>query len=62
MPNTHLLIGQGAHKVIALHGWFGHARGRGPLTQHLHGRDFSYAFKDHRVYGGMRGSDEPYHY
>ena len=60
MPNTHLLVGHGAHRVIALHGWFGHAGGWGPLTQHLNGRDFSYAFMDQRGYGGMRGSGGPY--
>ena len=60
MPNTHLLIGSGAHKVIALHGWFGHAHGWGPFTQHLNGRDFGYAFMDQRGYGGMRGSGGPY--
>jgi pimeloyl-ACP methyl ester carboxylesterase len=60
MPNTHLLIGSGALKVIALHGWFGHAHGWGPFTQHLNGRDFGYAFMDQRGYGGMRGSGGPY--
>ena len=60
MPNTHLLIGHGPHRVIALHGWFGHAHGWGPFTQHLSGRDFSYAFMDQRGYGGMRGSGGPY--
>ena len=60
MPNTHHLIGHGAHKVIALHGWFGHARGWGPFAQHLNGQDFSCAFMDQRGYGGMRGSGGPY--
>ncbi len=60
MPNTHLVIGQGPHKVIALHGWFGHARGWGPFAQHLNGQDFSYAFMDQRGYGGMKGSGGPY--
>ncbi len=60
MPNTHLLVGHGPHKVIALHGWFGHAHGWGPFTQHLNGQDFSYAFMDQRGYGGMKGSGGPY--
>jgi len=60
MPNTHQLIGTGAHKVIALHGWFGHAGGWGPLPQHLSRSDFSYALMDDRGYGGMRGSGGPY--
>ncbi|WP_423458461.1 alpha/beta fold hydrolase [Ottowia sp. VDI28] len=60
MPNTHLIIGEGPHKVIALHGWFGHANGWGPFPQHLNGKDFSYAFMDQRGYGSMRGSGGPY--
>ena len=60
MPNTHQLIGQGPHKVIALHGWFGHAGGWGPFTQHLNGKDFQFAFMDQRGYGGMKGSGGPY--
>ncbi|QTD45288.1 alpha/beta fold hydrolase [Ottowia testudinis] len=60
MPNTHLLIGHGPHKVIGLHGWFGHAHGWGPFTQHLNGQEFSYAFMDQRGYGGMKGQGGPY--
>ena len=60
MPNTHLLVGDGAHKVIALHGWFGHANGWGPFAQQLDGKAFGYAFMDYRGYGGMRGSGGPY--
>ena len=60
MPNTHLLVGHGPHKVIALHGWFGHAKAWGPFPQHLNGQDFSYAFMDQRGYGGMKGSGGPY--
>lgn len=60
MPNTHLIIGEGPHKVIGLHGWFGHANGWGPFPQHLNGKDFSYAFMDQLGYGGMRGSGGPY--
>ena len=60
MPNTHLVIGHGPHKVIALHGWFGHGHGWGPFTQHLNGDAFSYAFMDQRGYGGMKGSGGPY--
>ncbi len=60
MPNTHLRIGHGAHPVIALHGWFGHAGGWGPFTQQLNTQDFSYVFMDQRGYGGMRRSGGPY--
>jgi pimeloyl-ACP methyl ester carboxylesterase len=60
MPNTCQLIGQGEHKIIALHGWFGHAGGWGPMTLHLDRQRFSYAFMDYRGYGGMKGSGGPY--
>ncbi len=60
MHNTHLRIGHGAHRVIALHGWFGHAGGWGPFTQQLNTQDFSYVFMDQRGYGGMRRSGGPY--
>jgi len=60
MPNTHLLVGHGAHRVIALHGWFGHAGGWGPLVHSLDTQAFSYAFMDQRGYGSRRGSGGPY--
>ena len=60
MPDTHLLIGNGPHKVIGLHGWFGHAKGWGPFAKHLNCQYFSYALMDQRGYGGMRGSGGPY--
>ena len=58
--NTHLLIGTGPRKVIALHGWFGRASGWGPLVDVLDTASFSYAFMDCRGYGGMKGSGGPY--
>ncbi|OOG57550.1 alpha/beta hydrolase [Polaromonas sp. C04] len=58
--NTHLLIGTGPRKVIALHGWFGRAKGWGPLVDVLDTQSFSYAFMDCRGYGGMKGSGGPY--
>lgn len=60
MSNTHTIVGNGPHKVIALHGWFGHAGGWGPLPEHLDGTTYSYAFMDCRGYGGMRGKGAPY--
>jgi pimeloyl-ACP methyl ester carboxylesterase len=60
MPNTHLLVGNGPHKVMVLHGWFGHANGWGTVPQHLNGEAYSYAFMDQRGYGGMKGSGGPY--
>ena len=59
MPQPHV-IGNGARKVIALNGWFGNARGWGPMTACLDGGDFSYAFMDYRGYGARQGSGGPY--
>ncbi|MGO4329329.1 alpha/beta fold hydrolase [Cupriavidus sp. 2TAF22] len=44
-------IGHGPNHVIALHGWFGHARGWGPLVDVLDVERFTYAFIDYRGYG-----------
>ena len=60
MPNTAQIIGSGPHKVICLNGWFGHARGWGPLLHSLDQQHFSYAFMDYRGYGARRGSGGPY--
>lgn len=60
MPNTHILIGNGPNKVIALHGWFGHAGGWGAFPEYLDRVHQTYAFMDCRGYGGMRGKGGPY--
>jgi pimeloyl-ACP methyl ester carboxylesterase len=54
MANSHLIVGKGPNKVIALHGWFGSARGWGPFAQVLDEARFSYAFMDYRGYGGSK--------
>ena len=58
--NTHLMIGNGPRKVIALHGWFGHGGGWGPMVNVLDTHAFTYAFMDMRGYGGMKGRGGPY--
>lgn len=58
--NTHLLIGNGPRKVIALHGWFGHGKGWGAMVDVLDTHAFTYAFMDCRGYGGMKGRGGPY--
>ncbi len=58
--NTHLLIGSGPRKVVALHAWFGHGGGWGPMADVLDTHGFTYAFMDCRGYGGMKGSGGPY--
>lgn len=51
-----VIIGHGPHPVIALHGWFGHARGWGPLPDVLDVERFTYAFIDYRGYGARLGT------
>lgn len=60
MANTHIIVGNGPHKVIALHGWLGHADGWGPFPRYLDGNTYSYAFMDCRGYGRMCGKGGPY--
>lgn len=54
MSVTCKLIGQGAHKIIAIHGWFGSAEGWGPFADLLDTENFTYAFMDIRGYGGSK--------
>ncbi|HUH39604.1 MAG TPA: alpha/beta fold hydrolase, partial [Castellaniella sp.] len=58
--STPLIVGNGPHKVIALHGWFGHGGAWQALTPHLDTQQFSYVFPDYRGYGQRRGSGGPY--
>jgi pimeloyl-ACP methyl ester carboxylesterase len=60
MPNTAQIVGSGPNKVICLNGWFGHARGWGPLMHSLDTQHFNYAFMDYRGYGARKGSGGPY--
>ena len=50
-PGNHLILGSGDHHVLALHGWFGSARGWGSLPEYLDGSAYTYAFSDLRGYG-----------
>jgi pimeloyl-ACP methyl ester carboxylesterase len=54
MTDSTVTIGSGDHHVVALHGWFGSARGWGSLPDYLDRSAFSYAFMDLRGYGGRR--------
>jgi pimeloyl-ACP methyl ester carboxylesterase len=51
----HLLLGHGAHPVIAIHGWLGTHRSYQPLWSVLDRERFTYAFVDGRGYGAARG-------
>lgn len=50
-----VVVGSGPNKVLALHGWFGHAHAWGPLVEWLDTDRFSYAFMDYRGYGARMG-------
>jgi pimeloyl-ACP methyl ester carboxylesterase len=54
MALAHVLIGQGPVKIIALHGWFGSARGWGMLPELVDPQAYSWAFLDYRGYGERR--------
>ena len=54
MASSHLTVGSGDHRVLALHGWFGSARGWGSLPDYLDGSRYTYAFMDLRGYGGRK--------
>ncbi len=60
MAGSHVVVGSGDHHVIALHGWFGSARGWGHLTDYLGTAQFTYAFPDLRGYGSRRGEPGQY--
>ena len=46
MASSHLTIGSGDRHVMALHGWFGSARGWGSLPEYLDGSACTYVFPD----------------
>lgn len=54
MTSSQSVVGSGEHHVIALHGWFGSARGWGSLPDYLDKSAFSYVFPDLRGYGSRR--------
>ena len=54
MTSSYVTVGSGDHHVMAVHGWFGSARGWGSLPGYLDGSAYTYAFMDIRGYGGRR--------
>lgn len=54
---TTKVVGEGAQKIIALHGWFGDAGGWGEFPTMLDTERYSVAFVDYRGYGER--IDEP---
>ena len=51
VASSPVTVGSGSHHVLAVHGWFGSARGWGSLPDYLDGASYSYAFLDLRGYG-----------
>jgi len=47
-------VGNGAHQVVCLHGWFGSADGWGYLPEVVDGERFTYWFPEMRGYGARR--------
>jgi pimeloyl-ACP methyl ester carboxylesterase len=54
MASSKVTVGSGEHHVLALHGWFGSARGWGALPDYLDPSAYTYAFMDLRGYGGRQ--------
>jgi pimeloyl-ACP methyl ester carboxylesterase len=52
--NSHVTVGSGDHHVLAVHGWFGSARGWGSLPDFIDGSAYTYVFMDLRGYGGRK--------
>jgi len=51
MTSSVVSIGSGDHHVLAVHGWFGSARGWGSLPDYVDRSAYTYAFMDLRGYG-----------
>jgi pimeloyl-ACP methyl ester carboxylesterase len=47
-------VGSGDHHVLAVHGWFGSARGWGSLPDYLDTSTYTYVFTDLRGYGDRK--------
>lgn len=56
MAGSPLILGSGGHHVVAIHGWFGSARGWGSLPSYLDGVSHTYAFMDLRGYGDRKSA------
>jgi pimeloyl-ACP methyl ester carboxylesterase len=57
MASGYLTVGSGEHHVLAVHGWFGSARGWGSLPEFLDGSAYTYVFMDLRGYGDRKEVD-----
>jgi len=51
VTNGYVTVGSGDHHVLAIHGWFGSARGWGSLPEFLDGSAYTYVLMNLRGYG-----------
>jgi pimeloyl-ACP methyl ester carboxylesterase len=60
VTSSKIVVGSGATRVIALHGWFGSSSGWGMVPELIDPDVFSWAFPDYRGYGSRRGESGEY--
>jgi len=54
VASSYLTVGSGDHHVLAIHGWFGSARGWGSFPEFIDGSAYTYVFMNLRGYGDRR--------
>ncbi len=54
MAGSYVTVGSGDHRVLAIHGWFGSARGWGSLPEFLDRSAYTYVFMNLRGYGDRK--------
>ena len=54
MASSYVTVGSGDHHVLAIHGWFGSARGWGSLPEFLDRSAYTWVFMNLRGYGDRR--------
>jgi len=54
VASSYVTAGSGDHYVLAIHGWFGSARGWGSLPEFLDGSAYTWVFMNLRGYGDRR--------
>jgi pimeloyl-ACP methyl ester carboxylesterase len=57
VASGYVTVGSGDHHVLAVHGWFGSARGWGSLPDWLNRDAYTWAFMDLRGYGARQDVD-----
>ena len=59
MASSYVTVGSGDHHVLAIHGWFGSARGWGSFPEFIDGSAYTYVFMDLRGYGDQSTWQSP---